>query len=211
MSRLTFAAPLRPVLPRRRRAARFALSLACLALFSACADQADTAVDTAAAAGSMEGAAASEPATAAATANTSLAEYELDMEEVDKYFAAFRNMGSAMRDMSPEARAEIQFDASDTDFNGYVARLEAEPVLNEAIRDAGLTAREFSLVLWSMLQAGMANAVLQSQPDVNEDSLADAMQVNMHNVRFMREHEAELRQKQESLDAELRRMGVAQG
>jgi hypothetical protein len=32
------------------------------------------------------------------------------------------------------------------------------------------------------------------------------MQVNVQNVRFVREHEAEIRQKQEALDAEMRRM-----
>jgi len=197
-----------PASARTARLACTALSIAIAALLGGCADGSDTAVDTSA--GAMtEGARASEPGTAAASADAAtLASYELRMDEVDKYFAAFRNIGTAMQRMTPEQRQAVEFDATDTDFDGYVARLESQPVLNQAIRDAGITAREFSLVLWSMLQSGMAAAVLQMQPNANTDSLAAEMQVNMDNVRFMREHEAELRQKQEALDAEMRRMGL---
>lgn len=176
-----------------------------------CADRTDTAGDTSSAAGNVaEGARASEPGQAAASSDAAtLADYDLEMGQVDKYFAAYRNIGSALQSMSAEERAQIEFDASDTDLNGYIARLEAQPVLNRAIQQAGLTAREFSLILWSMLQSGMAVAVMETQPNVNEDSLAREMQVNMDNVRFMREHQAEIQQKQQALDQELRSMGIA--
>lgn len=194
--------PISP-LPRVRRAV-VALCAVAVAALAACADGTDTAVDTGAAAGAME-------TGAAETAGTvMLANYELTMDQVDKYFAAFRNMGAAMQRMSAQEREALEFDAGDTDFDGYVARLEAHPVIERAIRDAGLSAREFSLVLWSMLQSSMANAVLQSQPDVNEDSLANEMRVNMDNVRFMREHEDEIRQKQQALDREMQEMGVVE-
>jgi hypothetical protein len=50
--------------------------------------------------------------------------------------------------------------------------------------------------------------VLQTRPNANEDSLAREMNVNMDNVRFMREHDAELRQKQQALEAEMQAMGL---
>jgi hypothetical protein len=134
--------------------------------------------------------------------------YELRMEQVDKYFAAFRNIAAAMQRMTPEQRERLDMDAGQTDLGGYIARLESEPEINRAIRDAGLTAREFALILWSMLQSGMASAVLQTRPDANEDSLAREMNVNMANVRFLREHDAALRQKQQALEAEMRAMGM---
>jgi hypothetical protein len=166
-----------------------------LALLTACGERNDSVVDTGAV------------ATAASTpGEANLANYELTMEQVDQYFAAFRNIAVAMQRMTPAEREGLDLDASDADFDGYVARLEGHPALDRAIRDAGLTAREFSLVLWSMLQAGMANAVIQSQPDANEDSLAAEMRVNVQNVRFIREHDADIRQKQEALDAEMRKM-----
>lgn len=194
------------------RRALAALALAGLAFTSACADQSDSAVDTGAAAGTMaEGARASEPGQAADSNDAAtLAAYDLEMENVDKYFAAYRNIGSALQSMSAQERAQLEFDASDTDLNGYIAKLESQPVLNNAIRQAGLTAREFSLILWSMLQSSMASQVMASQPNADEDSLANAMQVNMDNVRFMRDHEQEIRQKQQALDQELRAMGIAQ-
>ena len=170
-----------------------------IALLAACADSADT-VDTAAA-----GTAASSDQT---TDLADITNYELRMEQVDKYFAAFRNIASAMQRMTPEQREQLDMDAGQTDLNGYVARLESQPEVNRAIRDAGLSAREFSLILWSMLQSGMASAALQSRPELNEDSLAREMQVNMANVRFMRENEAALREKQQALEAEMRAMGM---
>ena len=184
------------------RLARAGLCASLVGLLAACADGSDTAVDTAVDTGSTQ-------ATAPASGEVELARYELNMEGVNQYFTAFRNMGTAMQGMSAMEREALDFDASDTDFNGYVGRLESQPVLDRAIRDAGLTPREFSLVLWSMLQASMANAVLQAQPAANQDSLAAEMRVNMANVRFMREHEAEIRQKQQQLDAELERLGLA--
>ncbi|HSJ63315.1 MAG TPA: hypothetical protein VK922_05325 [Gemmatimonadaceae bacterium] len=54
----------------------------------------------------------------------------------------------------------------------------------------------------------MASAVLQSRPELNEDSLAREMQVNMANVRFIRENEAVLREKQQALEADMRAMGM---
>ena len=178
---------------------RVACAATVIALLAACADSADT-VDTAAA-----GTAASSDQT---TDLADITNYELRMEQVDKYFAAFRNIAAAMQRMTPQQREQLDMDAGQTDLNGYVARLESQPEVNSAIRSAGLSAREFSLILWSMLQSGMASAALQSRPELNEDSLAREMQVNMANVRFIRENEAALREKQQALEAEMRAMGM---
>jgi hypothetical protein len=181
---------------------RLATAALAAVLLSACADDPDTAAS---------GDAGGETAAGTAQQSTDLADitsYELRMEQVDKYYAAFRNIGQAMSRMSPAEREQLDMDAGETNLDGYVARLESQPEVNQAIREAGLTAREFSLILWSMLQSGMASAVLQSRPNANEDSLAREMNVNMDNVRFMREHEAELRQRQQALEAEMRQMGL---
>ncbi|HSJ63314.1 MAG TPA: hypothetical protein VK922_05320 [Gemmatimonadaceae bacterium] len=58
-----------------------------------------------------------------------------------------------MQRMTPQQREQLVMDAGQADLNGYVARLESRPEVNRAIRDAGLSAREFSLILWSMLQS----------------------------------------------------------
>lgn len=181
--------------------ARLALCAATVAVLAGCADGSDSAVDESAEAGGA----------AAATADEDLRDvsnYELRMEQVDKYYQAFRNIGEAMKDMTPQQREALEMDASDADLDTYVSRLEGQPAINSAIREAGLSAREFSLILWSMLQSGMAVAVLNMQPNANQDSLVREMDANMDNVRFMRENEAELRRKQEALQADMEKMGV---
>jgi hypothetical protein len=180
---------------------RAASAAALVVLLAACAENVETA-DTGAAGGEAMA------ASAQTTDIGDIRDYELRMEQVDKYYAAFRNIAQAMQRMTPAEREQLNTDASTVDLNAYVAKLEQQPEINRAIRDAGLTPREFSLILWSMLQSGMASAVLQTRPNANEDSLAREMNVSMANVRFMREHDAELRQRQQALDAEMREMGL---
>lgn len=189
----------------RRFLRRNAASVAALAALLACGDGADRS-DTATVADSGVAARTTAQPTGAASDVAAIRDYELRMEQVDKYYAASRNIALAMNRMSPEEQAQVEMDSADVDLNGYIARLENSPAINQAIRDAGLTAREFSLILWSMLQSGMASAVLDAQPDVNQDSLAQALNVNMANVRFMREHQSELQRKQDSLDREIESM-----
>jgi hypothetical protein len=180
---------------------RAASAAALVVLLAACAENVETA-DTGAAGGEAMA------ASAQTTDIGDIRDYELRMEQVDKYYAAFRNIAQAMQRMTPAEREQLNTDASTVDLNAYVAKLEQQPEINRAIRDAGLTPREFSLILWSMLQSGMASAVLQTRPNANEDSLAREMNVSMANVRFMREHDAELRQRQQALDVEMRDMGL---
>jgi hypothetical protein len=180
---------------------RAASAAALVVLHAACAENVETA-DTGAAGGEAMA------ASAQTTDIGDIRDYELRMEQVDKYYAAFRNIAQAMQRMTPAEREQLNTDASTVDLNAYVAKLEQQPEINRAIRDAGLTPREFSLILWSMLQSGMASAVLQTRPNANEDSLAREMNVSMANVRFMREHDAELRQRQQALDVEMRDMGL---
>jgi hypothetical protein len=180
---------------------RAASAAALVVLLAACAENVETA-DTGAAGGEAMA------ASAQTTDIGDIRDYELRMEQVDKYYAAFRNIAQAMQRMTPAEREQLNTDASTVDLNAYVAKLEQQPEINRAIRDAGLTPREFSLILWSMLQSGMASAVLQTRPNANDDSLAREMNVSMANVRFMREHDAELRQRQQALDVEMRDMGL---
>ncbi|HUF31109.1 MAG TPA: hypothetical protein VMM77_10715 [Gemmatimonadaceae bacterium] len=182
---------------------RAAVCVTAVAVFTGCADSSDTSVG--------DSATASGASTADASGDLrALANYDLRMEQVDKYYAAFRNIGVAMQGMTPQQREALGMDASDQNLDAYISGLESQPAINSAIRDAGLTAREFALILWSMLQSGMASAVMDMQPNADKDSLAREMEVNMDNVNFVRQNEAELRRKQEALQADLERMGVTE-
>lgn len=184
---------------RSFRLPALACAIAVVAALAACADGAETADTADTAAGTT---------TSASTDVTDIREYELEMDQVDKYYAAFGNIAEAMSRMTPAEREALNMDAGQSNLDAYIANLERSPQINSAIRDAGLSAREFSMILWSMLQSGMASAVLQMRPNDNQDSLVREMNANMDNVEFMREHEAELKQKQQALEARMRALGL---
>jgi hypothetical protein len=81
--------------------------------------------------------------------------------------------------------------------------------MRDAIREAGLSSREYITATMAMVQAGMAASVLKMRPKDNQDSLIREMKANKDNVRFVQEHEAELNRKQQAMQAEMQRLGVS--
>lgn len=169
-------------------------------LLAACAKSDDTAAASSGA-----------PSSAAASTGDDVADvasYELTMDRMDEYFASLRNIAIAMKDL-PEEQRDISMDQEDG-IDAYTAKLEANPTVRKAIDDAGSTPRDFALTGMAYLQAGMAAGVLAMRPNDNADSLAREMKASMDNIKFVREHEAELKQKTEAIQAELKRMGVSE-
>lgn len=158
--------------------------------------------------------AASTPAVAQASEDLAdVASYKLTMDKIDRLFAAQRAMAVRAQAMSPAERAALDSagsndDNDDQSLDGIAAKIERTPAMAAAVREAGLSPREFATLTMAMLQSAMAGSVLQMRPKDNADSLVREMKANMDNVRFMREHEAELKQKQEAMAAELKKLGV---
>lgn len=137
--------------------------------------------------------------------------YRLDMDKIDRWLAANRNGAVAMASLSPaEKRAIAEQEDRDEDqsLDGMARQIEANPHMAKAVRDAGLSPREYALISMSVVQSGMAAAVLQMRPNDNQDSLVREMKANIDNVRFMRENEAVIRQKREKMEAELKAAGI---
>jgi hypothetical protein len=157
---------------------------------------------------------ASDAPAAAATASSGdedlrdISSFELTMPRIEKYFQSMRNLALATKDMSPEERDRLDMDASDASLDEYVRKLESDPVIRKAIDDADSTPREFALTMMASLQAGMAAAVIDMRPNDDADSLAREMKASMKNIKFMREHRAEMEARQKELEAELKRLGV---
>jgi len=145
-----------------------------------------------------------------------LIEYSLSMDKFDKYLAAQRNIMLKAKDMSPadkqamEARNEGRNNAN-ASLDDMVRNVESEPMMNAAVRDAGLSAREFALVAMSLMQTGMAAGVAKMRPKDNQDSLIRAMKANPANVKFLLENEAAITRKQKDLEAEMKRLGADEG
>lgn len=140
--------------------------------------------------------------------------YQLTMDKVDKFLAAQRNLALRMKAMPPaereamKARAEAAGANGDDSMDEMVRKIEAEPALAGAVKDAGLSAREYAVITMSLLQSSMAAGVLRTRPKDNQDSLVREMKANPANVRFIQQNEAELQRKQQALAEEMKRMGV---
>ena len=143
---------------------------------------------------------------------TDVTSYTLSMAKIEQGRQVQRNLGLRIKDMSAEEGqafedADIAGDP-DGGIDDMARKIDAVPAMAAAVRDAGLTSREYALLLMSMMQSGMAGAVMKLRPEANQDSLAREMKANIANVRFMMAHEAEIKQKQAALEAELRAAGV---
>ena len=141
--------------------------------------------------------------------------YKLSMDKVDKYIAAQRNMAAKMKSMTPaereavKARGESRNSDPNASLDDMARTIESEPVMNDAVRAAGLSPREFALVTISMMQTAMAASVLKMRPKDNQDSLVREMKANPDNIKFYREHEAEITRKSQELQAEMKAAGMA--
>jgi cell fate (sporulation/competence/biofilm development) regulator YmcA (YheA/YmcA/DUF963 family) len=161
--------------------------------------------------------AAATPATAASSGGDDLADvtsYKLSMDKIDKYMQANRNIANKAKSLSPaereamEARNEGKNDANQS-LDDMARRIDSEPLMRDAIRSAGLSAREFSLITISMMQTAMAAGVLKMRPNDNQDSLIREMKANPDNIKFYREHEAEITKKSQELQAEMKAAGAS--
>ena len=193
--------------PAARQLRIFALGFL---VFSACSKKDDA--STTAASG------ANTPA-AARQAEEDLAdvgEYRLTMDKFDKYLAASRNIGMKAKSLTPAQRAAMeQRNENSGDPNAsldqMVANIEKEPMMVEAIREAGLSPREYTMITISFMQTGMAAAVAKMSPNANQDSLIRSMKANPDNIKFYNENEAEITRKSKALEAEMKKLGLDEG
>jgi hypothetical protein len=192
-------------------------SLALLALAAAaCAKGEESAAGDTARVSAEAGGAAPAGASSTDADLADLSRYRLTMDKVDRYFVAQRNLFQKVKDMSPaerEALEKSQDSVADADANldDMVRNIERSPVMRDAVRDAGLSPREYVMVTMAMFQAGMAASVIKMRPNDNQDSLAREMKVNPENLKFMQEHEAHITQKQKAMEEEMKRMGITDG
>lgn len=147
-----------------------------------------------------------------------ISNYRLTMDKVDRWMNAQRIMATQVAALSPaereafKARQEREDDADgdDQSMAQMAARIESEPMMKKAVSEAGLTPREFTILTMSMVQTGMATAVLDMRPNDNQDSLAREMKANMDNIKFMRENQQELNRKQQEMAAVMKQAGMDQ-
>ena len=187
---------------------RLVPALVLVATLAACGKKDGSAPDSAA-----QGAAAATSSTTAGTkGDAELADvqsYRLSMDKIDKMLAAQRILAAKAKAMTPaereamEARGDSDSDPNES-LDDMARKIEKEPMLRDAIREAGLSPREYVLITMSMMQTGMADGGLKMRPKDNQDSLIRAMKANPDNIKFYREHEAEITAKSKAIEAEMK-------
>lgn len=166
---------------------------------AACSKDADTARD--------------EPGAAAAAASNEQAEedladltkYDLSMAKMDEYFQTMRHMADEMKKLSPAEREAMEMDNdNNASLDQMIKQAESNKVIRDATRKAGSSPREYVMTSLSYFTSAMAASVLQMQPNANQDSLMREMKVNPDNIKFIKEHEAELTTKYKAMEAEMK-------
>lgn len=142
-----------------------------------------------------------------------LSDYKLSMEKIDRYIAVQRNLAKRAAAMSPDERQAMKEkyenrDNANATLDDMTRNIAEHPMMSAAVREGGLSPREFTMITMSMMQSAMAASVLKMRPNDDQDSLAREMKVNVDNIRFYQQNEAEIARKTNELQAEMKRLGM---
>lgn len=146
-----------------------------------------------------------------------LADYQLNMEDLEKYTVAQMNMLKAGRatggpddESGDESEGETDADgnmAPEEDANtlgGMEAKVESTPFMRKAVEDAGLDAREYATISLTYMTSAMAAGLVKAGRPV--DSVAALMKVNPDNVNWILQNEAKVAPLMNRLEAEAKRL-----
>jgi hypothetical protein len=126
--------------------------------------------------------------------------YTLSMPKYKQMTTAMLNLGkAAQKDPGISGALESSGEAT---LDQMIARLNAVPQARKAIADAGLSTREFALIMMSSLQAGMSYGLMK-QLHLTPDSVAKTTGVSKANLEFFRANEAELEQMRQTMEAQM--------
>ena len=125
-----------------------------------------------------------------------LARYRLTEATLAKFTQASRNLVAAVAD--PTVRREQGEDPGPHTIAEVAAAYDRHPAMQRAITSAGMTTREFTTFVLSMLQAGMGAWIVE-----REHGRRDKVPIGIpiENVLFYQEHQAELERLTEELRA----------
>jgi hypothetical protein len=135
---------------------------------------------------------------ATAADSAELKAYRLTIEGVRKWYAAALAFARLAR-THPESAAADTAEASVTSLTVQARQIEDRPQAREAVRAAGLTAREAVVIVNVLARATFAHmAVLQG---MQAQRAAAEAGINPANVAFMNQHQAELQRLAGELEA----------
>ena len=119
-----------------------------------------------------------------------LSRYQLTMADVRKFEAANANLAKHPKEEQDDDDAEDEGDNESLD--EMAARIESNPIARKAVEAAGLSARQYVVITMALLQASLAQYAVEQGADPGK--IARETGVNPANIRFVKEHKAELEQ-----------------
>jgi hypothetical protein len=114
-----------------------------------------------------------------------LARYTLTMADVQKFAAA--NTALAKH---PKAEETDEDEGDNESLDQMAARIARIPEARKAIEGAGLTPRQYAVITMALFQAAFAQYAVEQGADIAK--VARDANVNPANIRFVKEHKAEL-------------------
>jgi len=125
-----------------------------------------------------------------------ISNYVLSMDDVERVMQAQRNLTQLMQE-HPELEDRISMDADAATLDQMEARLNEVPEVREAVEEAGVDTREYVVIFMTLMQAGMADAVIEM--GTSRDSVIAEMEVHPDNLDFIRENKEEITRMQEQV------------
>ena len=124
-----------------------------------------------------------------------LSQYVLTVEDVRKWTEATRNA-------SKYVNKDEQKNDSDDDqsIDGLERQFSANPRVRAEIEKTGLEVRDYVIIMWTMLQASMAQYAIDQ--GVSPDSVGATTDVNPANLVFIREHQQEIAEMQKAMQGQ---------
>jgi len=136
-----------------------------------------------------------QPTRAAASGDADLRElsrYELTMADVRKFAAANAALAKHPKAEQNDDEEEDEDESSNDDesLDEMAARIGRIPEARNAIEAAGLTVRQYAVITMALFQAAFAQYAVEQGADPAK--VARDAGVNPANLRFVKEHKAEL-------------------
>lgn len=136
---------------------------------------------------------------------TEVAEYRLTMDAVQKMHRAQLNIYEAMQ-QDPQLAQMASMSAEEFSLDAMEQRFGSVPGIRTAIEEAGLSVREYGVIMLALFQASFAQASLEM--GAQRDTVLAATHMNPDNLEFVEQNRDALRQMQDELEAASRRAGA---
>jgi hypothetical protein len=184
--------------PKESTLVRFIAPFAAIAIVAstACSRGDDAATDTAAATGAVSGADTASAMPSMGIDDQRIASYRLSMDRVEKWAQAINNLQGISENDPELERWKERANATNGSLRDLEEGLEASPKIRRAIERAGISAEDFVLTQYALLQAAMVAGLQKGGVDTKLPA-----NVSEENVKFYLDNEQQLNRLIEGLQA----------